>query len=53
MLYQNIKTIKLGDFNIQINDPKDQDAQILQDTLNAFNIEQHVNIPTHKLRTHH
>ena len=28
----------LGDFNIHINDPEDQDAQILQDTLNAFNL---------------
>ena len=41
--------IILGDFNIHINDPEDQDAQILQDTLNAFNLRQHVNIPTHNL----
>ena len=36
-------------FNIHINDPEDQDAQTLQDTLNAFNLKQHVNIPTHNL----
>ena len=41
--------IILGDFNICINDPEDQDAKILQDTLNAFNLKQHVNIPTHNL----
>ena len=41
--------IMLGDFNIHISDPKDQDAQILQDTLNAFNLRPHVNIPTHNL----
>ena len=42
--------IILGDSNIHINDPEDQDAQILQDTLNAFNLKEHVNIPTHNLR---
>ena len=41
--------IILGDFNIRINDPEDQYTQILQDTLNAFNLKQHVNIPTHNL----
>ena len=39
----------LGDFNIHINYPKDQDAKLLQDTLNAFNLKQYVNIPTHNL----
>ena len=39
----------LGDFNIHINDPEDQDAQTLQDTLNVFNLKQHVNISTHNL----
>ena len=40
--------IILGDFHIHINDQEDQDAQILQDTLNTFNLK-HVNIPTHNL----
>ena len=39
----------MGDFNIHINDPEDQGAQTLQDTLNAINLKQHVNIPTHNL----
>ena len=39
----------MGDFNIHINDPEDQDAQTLQDTLNAFNLKQHVNILTYNL----
>ena len=39
----------MGDFNIHINDSGDWDAQILQDTLNAFNLKQHINIPTHNL----
>ena len=41
--------IILGDFHLHINDPEEQDAQMLQDTLNAFNLKQHVNIPTHNL----
>ena len=41
--------IIMGDFNIHINDLEDQDAQILKDTLNAFNLKQHINIPTHNL----
>ena len=39
----------MGDFNIHINNSEDQDAQTLQDTLNAFNPKQHINIPTHNL----
>ena len=39
----------MGDFNIHINDSEDHDAQTLQDTLNAFNLKQHINIPTHNL----
>ena len=39
----------MGDFNIHINDPEDQDDQTLQDTLNVFNLKQHINIPTHNL----
>ena len=39
----------MGDFNIHINDSEDQDAQTLQDTLNAFNLKQHINIPIHNL----
>ena len=39
----------MGDFNIHINNSEDQDAQTLQDTLTAFNLKQHINIPTHNL----
>ena len=39
----------MGDFNIHINDLEDWDAQVLKDTLNAFNLRQHINIPTHNL----
>ena len=39
----------MGDLNIHINNPEDQDAQTLQDTLNAFNLKQHINILTHNL----
>ena len=41
--------IIMGDFNIHINDSEDWDAQTLQDTLTAFNLKQHINIPTHNL----
>ena len=39
----------MGDINIHINDGEDQDAQILLDTIAAFNLKQHINIPTHNL----
>ena len=39
----------MGDLNIHINDLEDWDAQILKDTLNAFDLKQHINIPTHNL----
>ena len=41
--------ILMGDFSIHINDSEDWDAQTLQDTLTAFNLKQHINIPTHNL----
>ena len=41
--------IILGDINININTGQDQDAQTLLNTIAAFNIKQHVNIPTHNL----
>ena len=39
----------MGVFNIHINDSEDWDAQTLQDILTAFNLKQHINIPTHNL----
>ena len=39
----------MGDINIHTNDMQDQDAQILLDTIAAFNLEQQVNIPTQNL----
>ena len=39
----------MRDFNIHINDLEDWDDQILKDTLNAFNLRQHITIPTHNL----
>ena len=39
----------MGDFNIHINNLEDRHAQILKDTLKAFNLRQHINIPTHNL----
>ena len=41
--------IIMGNINIHINDNEDQDAQTLLNTLEAFNLKQHVNIPTHNL----
>ena len=45
--YQDL--IIMGHINIHINDNEDQDAQTLLNTLAAFNLKQHVNIPTHNL----
>ena len=39
----------MGDINIHTNDMEDQDAQILLDTIAAFHLKQHVNIPTNDL----
>ena len=41
--------IIMSDINIHINNSQDQDAQILLDTIAAFNLKQHINIPTHSL----
>ena len=43
--YNNV--IILGDINMHIHDPSNQDALVLQDSLNAFDLTQHVKIPTH------
>ena len=41
--------IIMGHINIHINDNEDQDPQTLLNMLEAFNLKQHVNIPTHNL----
>ena len=41
--------IIMEDINIHTNDMEDQDAQMLLDTIAAFNLKQHINIPTHNL----
>ena len=43
--YKNI--IILGDINMHMDDPSKQDAHVLQDSLNAFDLTQHVKIPTY------
>ena len=43
--YNNI--IILGDINMHMDDPNNQNACILQDSINAFDLTQHVKIPTH------
>ena len=43
--YNNI--IILGDINMHMDDPTNQNASILHDSINAFNLTQHVKIPTH------
>ena len=43
--YNNI--ITLGDINMHINDPNNQDTCVLQDSLYAFDLTQHIKIPTH------
>ena len=40
-------TIILGDINMHMDDPNNQNACILHDSINAFNLIQHVKIPTH------
>ena len=39
----------MGDINICINDKEDKDAQTLLNVLVAFNLKEHINIPTHNL----
>ena len=43
--YSNI--IILGDINMQMDDPSNEIACILQDSINAFDLTQHVKISTH------
>ena len=43
--HNNILT--MGDFNIHMDDLEDADSCLLLDTINAFNLKQHVNIPMH------
>ena len=38
--------IILGDINMHMDDPTNQNASILHDSINAFNLTQHVKIPT-------
>ena len=40
--------IMLGDFNLQVNDQDDVDAQIFSDSMEALRLKQHLMIPTHK-----
>ena len=47
------KIIILGDINMHMDDPSNQDKHVLQDSVNAFDLTQHVKIPTHnKGHTH-
>ena len=39
----------MGDFNIHMDDLQDVDSCLLHDTINAFNLNQKVNIPTQNL----
>ena len=41
--------IILGDINIHLNKPEDTDVKVLCDTLQAFNISQHIKFLTHNL----
>ena len=43
--YNNI--IILGDINMHMDDPNNQNACMLQDSINAFDLTQHIKIPTH------
>ena len=43
--YSNI--IILGDINMHMDDPSNQNACILQVSINTFDLTQHVKIPTH------
>ena len=45
--HNNILT--MGDFNIQMDDLEEADSCLLHSTINAFNLKQQVNIPTHNL----
>ena len=49
LLTTNHNNIILGDFNTHMDDPMDTEANILDDTLTAFGLLQHVNVSTHSL----
>ena len=37
-----------GDFNLQVNDPEDQDREVFMDTILTLGLDQHVTFPTHR-----
>ena len=37
-----------GDFNLHVNDSKDQDGEVFTDTMVALGLDQHVTFPTHR-----
>ena len=55
-LEQNINTtgntLLMGDLNIHINDPKDQDNIIFEDTIGSLGLQNHVSFPTTDFKTH-
>ena len=46
-LQSKYNIIRLGDFNLHINDPQDVDASIFLDTLMAMGLTQPTDFPTH------
>ena len=48
LVAENKNVIILGDFNMDINNPHDADANILIDTLEALGFQQHVDFSTHQ-----
>ena len=42
--------ILLGDLNIHMEDQEDNDTTLLSDTLEAFNLTQHIRFPMHNLK---
>ena len=49
MLRSSKNVIILGDFNIPWNKPELPDTTSLRETLDMYNLHQHINIQTHKL----
>ena len=53
-LEQNINitgdTLLMGDLNVHINDPENQDTIMFEDTIKSLGLCNHVNFPTHRLQ---
>ena len=48
VLTEHWNLVIMGDFNLHVNDPEDQDGEIFIDTMLTLGLDQHIIFPTHR-----